>query len=711
MTMVSVWYSIGRCTVTRPLQPDGVIKFSSRSFDVWGVIAGISTRTRLLVCAGGALLLLAFLAFVLHAATGTGGSRVDDFFGVWVYDGLMLGAAASCLARAVLVGRERLAWGLLGLALAIWTGGEIYYSVALGGSGPVPVPSPADAGYLAFYPVAYLALIVLLRDRIGSFPITRWLDGLVVGTAVAAVATALALSPIVDASTTGSVTAVATNLAYPIADLTLLTLVVTAAAFMGWRPGRSWMTLGTGLVVLAISDGIYLLQSAQGSYVEGGVLDAAWPLGALLLATAPWLAPQTKAVTESSATRIAAVPAIAALAAIGLQLADQYTAIPKAASLLSLLTLLIVVLRMALSFREAQVNLESSVHDAHTDSLTGIRNRRRLMAELATTAERPPEQGMVRLLIVFDLDGFKAYNDAFGHPAGDALLARLAGRLATFAAPQGTAYRLGGDEFCLLTECTAAEVDGIVAGSSAALSEHGDGFLVTASQGSVLLPSEANSREAALQLADRRMYASKSRDRASAGSQSRDVLVTALRERQPALHAHGADVAQLSKRVAEELKLDPEQRDEVFRAAELHDTGKMAIPDAILNKPGPLEQQEWEFMRKHTLIGERIIASAPALVPVARLVRSSHERWDGDGYPDGLRGEQIPLGARIVAVCDSYQAMVAERPYSVAMRPGAALEEISRCAGKQFDPEVVSAFLRVLSVEDGAQRVRHQVSP
>ncbi|MDX6626481.1 MAG: hypothetical protein QOE56_1470 [Solirubrobacterales bacterium] len=674
------------------------------------MIAEISPRIRVLVCTVGALLLLAFLAFVFHAATGTGGSAVDDLFGVWVYDGLMLGAAASCLARAVLVERERLAWALLGLALAIWTGGEIYYSAVLTGSETLPIPSPADAGYLTFYPVAYLALIVLLRDRIGSFPVTRWLDGLVVGTAVAALATALALSPIVDTSTTGSATAVATNLAYPIADLTLLTLVVTAAAFTGWRPGWSWMTLGTGLVVLAISDGIYLLQSAQGTYVEGGVLDAAWPLGALLLATAAWLAPQKKAVTESSATRIAAVPATAALAAIGLQLADQYTAIPKAASILSLLTLLIVVLRMAISFREAQVNLESSVRDSLTDSLTGLRNRRRLMAELATAAERPPRQGMVRLLIIFDLDGFKAYNDAFGHPAGDALLTRLAGRLAAFAALHGTAYRLGGDEFCLLAECTAAEVDGIVAGSSAALSERGDGFLVTASQGSVLLPSEASSREAALQLADRRMYANKSRDRASAGSQSRDVLLTALRERQPALHVHGTDVAQLAKRVAGELRLDPEQRDEVCRAAELHDTGKMAIPDAILNKPGPLEEQEWEFMRKHTLIGERIIASAPALVPVARLVRSSHERWDGGGYPDGLRGEQIPLGARIVAVCDAYQAMVAERPYSVAMRPGAAREEISRCAGKQFDPEVVSAFLRVLAVEHGAQRVRDQVS-
>jgi two-component system cell cycle response regulator len=672
------------------------------------VTAEINPRARLLVYCGGALLAFAFLAFVLHAATGFGGSGAENLFGVWVYNALMLGAAASCLARAALVKRERPAWALLGLALAIWTGGEIYYSVAATGSEGLPTPSPADAGYLIFYPVAYLALIVLLRERIGSFPVTRWLDGLVVGSAVAAVAAALALSPIVDASTDGSATAVAANLAYPVADLTLLTIVVTAASFMGWRPGRSWTLLGTGLVVLAVSDGIYLLQSAQETYVEGGILDAAWPLGALALATAAWLAPRSQPVVESSATRIAAIPALAALAAIGLQFAGQYTEIPKVASILSLVTLLIVVLRMALSFREAQVNLESSVRDSLTDPLTGLRNRRRLMAELAAATESQPPPGLVRLLVVFDLDGFKAYNDAFGHPAGDALLARLAGRLGAFAGQRGTAYRLGGDEFCLLTECTAAEVDALVAGGAAALSERGEGFVVSASQGSVLIPSEASSREAALQLADRRMYANKSRDRASAGSQSRDVLITALRERQPELHEHVIDVAELALRLAIELELDPEQRDEVSRAAELHDTGKMAIPDAILNKPGPLEDQEWDFMHKHTLIGERIIASAPALVPVARLVRSSHERWDGGGYPDGLEGEQIPLGSRIVSVCDAYQAMVDERPYSVAMRPGAALDEISRNAGKQFDPQVVAAFTRVLAGEPVAAAEPHR---
>ena len=127
-------------------------------------------------------------------------------------------------------------------------------------------------------------------------------------------------------------------------------------------------------------------------------------------------------------------------------------------------------------------------------------------------------------------------------------------------------------------------------------------------------------------------------------------------------------------------------------AAELHDVGKVAIPDAILNKPAPLDPLEWEFIRRHTLIGERIIAAAPALGPVAALVRSSHERCDGTGYPDKLTQQQIPVGSRIVAVADAFDAMTAERPYNAAITPQHALTELRRCAGTQFDPVVVDAF-------------------
>jgi two-component system cell cycle response regulator len=659
---------------------------------------------RAVVLLGGLIGLCLLTAFTAHAVIDLGGPDTDALFNTWIYNALMLTGAAACLLRAVLLRRERLAWALLGAGLLLYTGGEIYYSAVLAGQASVPIPSLADGGYLAFYPLAYAALIVLLRERIGSFPVARWLDGAIVGSAVAALAAALVLGPIVDASSEGSTLSVTTTLAYPIFDLTLLTFVFTAAAFTGWRPGRSWAILAAGLLLLAVSDVVYLLQAAQGTYVEGTILDVGWPLGVLLLATAAWVEPGERAPSRPRMARLVAVPAIAALIAIGIQAAERFTAIPTAASAISLLTLVAVVVRLVLSLRESQGDLRVSERDSHTDALTGLPNRRALMKDLESAIRQPSPRGSLRLLAMFDLDGFKLYNDTFGHPAGDALLTRLGARLKSFSSPQGRAYRLGGDEFCLLAECTAAEVEGIIAGALGTLSERGEGFAITASQGTVLLPSEAGSIEVALQTADRRMYANKVSERTSAGSQSRDVLLAALRERQPALAEQAVDVAELALSVAEELGMEAEQRDETFRAAQLHETGKMAIPDAILNKPGPLDESEWKFVRQHTLIGERIIASAAALVPVARLVRSSGERWDGSGYPDGLRAEEIPLGARVVAVCEAYAAMVSERPYSVAMRPSRAREELERGAGSQFDPDVVAAFQQIAAADAPAEQ-------
>ncbi len=157
------------------------------------------------------------------------------------------------------------------------------------------------------------------------------------------------------------------------------------------------------------------------------------------------------------------------------------------------------------------------------------------------------------------------------------------------------------------------------------------------------------------------------------------------------------------------LGLGPDDADEVAHAAQLHDIGKVGVPDTILTKPGPLEEDELDFIHRHTLIGERIVRRAPALEGVARLVRSSHERWDGDGYPDGLAGPSIPLGARIVAVCDAFQAMVSDRPYRDVVPADAALREIERCAGAQFDPAVVERSPDAVRRSGrGARRAHHR---
>jgi putative nucleotidyltransferase with HDIG domain len=244
--------------------------------------------------------------------------------------------------------------------------------------------------------------------------------------------------------------------------------------------------------------------------------------------------------------------------------------------------------------RLAQENdglLAASREEALTDALTGLGNRRALILDLTAHLADAGREGQL-VLALFDVDGFKQYNDTFGYPAGDALLTRLG-------------------------------------------------------------------------------------------------------ERSPELEEHLSGVARLAARAAQQLGLPEPEVKRIRLAAELHDVGKTAIPMTILNKPGPLNDDEWTFMRRHTIIGERIIRAAPSPANVADLVRASHERYDSAGYPDSLRGDQIPIGASIVAVCDAYDAMVSDRPYRAATPVADALAELRRCSGGQFRPDVVDAFCAI----------------
>jgi HD-GYP domain-containing protein (c-di-GMP phosphodiesterase class II) len=214
----------------------------------------------------------------------------------------------------------------------------------------------------------------------------------------------------------------------------------------------------------------------------------------------------------------------------------------------------------------------------------------------------------------------------------------------------------------------------------------------------VTIPSEASDETAALQIADTRMYASKRHRRATTViAQTRDVLLSATAEHSASLPAHMIEVGELARDVARRLGLDAETIEMTLRTGELHDVGKIAVPESILNKPAPLTDAEWTFVRNHTLIGQRVLNAAPALRPVAALVRSTHERYDGAGYPDGLAGEQIPLPARIVFACDSFHAMIADRPYAPAITLAGARAELHRGAGSQFDPRVIDALIAELT--------------
>jgi diguanylate cyclase (GGDEF)-like protein len=365
-------------------------------------------------------------------------------------------------------------------------------------------------------------------------------------------------------------------------------------------------------------------------------------------------------------------------------------------------TIFLLLLAFALFYRRARRLtaenarlLVTSMDEAITDPLTGLGNRRAFKRDLEEVL--PGVDVRDELMVgMFDLDGFKQYNDTFGHGAGDALLARLAGRLKNTASGAATTYRMGGDEFCLLAQATAVEGERLVRAAVAALSDEGEGWQIGCSWGLAWMPSEATGASDALRLADERMYAQKA-GRATAGVQATAALVQVLIERDTDLSTHISRVAELSIATARELGLAEHEITRIGLAAQLHDIGKTAIPESILNKPGPLDDEEWGFVRSHTLVGERIIAAAPSLAHTATLVRSSHERIDGNGYPDRLAGDDIPLGSRIIAVCDAYDAMIAPRPYRNPRSVSDALSELQDWAGSQFDPDIVEAFITVAS--------------
>ena len=346
---------------------------------------------------------------------------------------------------------------------------------------------------------------------------------------------------------------------------------------------------------------------------------------------------------------------------------------------------------------DKQALLEQSQSDATTDALTGMANRRKLFDDtdrlLASLGE-----GSTVSLGIFDLNGFKNYNDSFGHPAGDALLAHLGHRLSEAMTGRATAYRMGGDEFCVVT--AAPDAVSVLATAASALTERGERFSITCSYGVAIIPVEAARLEQALQIADRRLYGSKELTRSTQSVQIKDALIQVLTEQGGDLVPHLSRVAQLAGETGARLSLPIDEIARIRLAGELHDIGKAAVPGGILSKPGPLDTTELAYLQQHSLIGERILSAAPALANIAPLVRATHERPDGTGYPDGLLLDQIPIGARVIAVVDAFDAMTTERPYQRLRTVGQALVELRRGAGTQFDPAVVEAFLAVVDARD-----------
>jgi diguanylate cyclase (GGDEF)-like protein len=360
------------------------------------------------------------------------------------------------------------------------------------------------------------------------------------------------------------------------------------------------------------------------------------------------------------------------------------------------------------------------------DALTGLPDLRRFHQRLVTEVDRSRRHGHPLSVGTIDIDGFRGLNVSHGLAVGDAILRAASRVIAELTRANDFVARSQGDEFMLLmtdTDSAGAKqcIDRILLELEATAA--GPISCVSASAG-ISTWQRPQTPEQLLEVARRGVE----RARADGGGRAavissgvddvspqddtrRDAIVglaTTLLERDRYTGDHSEAVVKLTVRVAEALALNPDEVARVETAALLHDVGKVGIPDSILHKDGPLDDNEWVLMKEHPVIGERILRAIPGLGGVARIVRHEHERWDGDGYPDGISGDQIPIGSRIILACDAYHAMTSDRPYRKAMSHGEALKDLRKNAGTQFDPQVVEALLgclygdRTLAAPDAA---------
>ena len=639
----------------------------------------MAAETPRVASAHRAFVIVAGLGVAVHtvfAVADRSPSVVDD----WLYCGLFFLAAASCAYRGYR-GDARLAWNVAAVGVVLWGVAEIVFRLSVDDPHSMYPPATRALLFLAFT-LAYVTLGLLARERVRSFDTVLALDGVLTALAAASVA-AILLFP------GGRVVTPGPPRLFLIGALLALMFVVTVLGMTGWRPGPAWALIVTAIAVNVLGDVILVHLADDGQFHRGSVADSLFVSSALLLGLAAFYPSRHAAPPRDSVRRLPA-PLLSAVVALGVLVAAVAQGVGGLAAGLAACALALMIARMSIALEL----LERSRRQALSDDLTALGNRRRLVRDLERRLT-PSSDGRPFVLALFDLDGFKRYNDTYGHPSGDALLVRLAHRLADAVHP-GVAYRMGGDEFCAILEVDEPAERAALDRASSALSEVGDAFAISSSSGIAICPREATTVADALRVADGRMYVAKM-SRALDRAQTRDAVLTMLHERDPALYEHVRAVGATALRIARHLGLDEVAARQIEHAGELHDIGKIAVPDAILHKPSGLDAEEWRFMRTQPIVGERILHAAPALAPLAPLVRSSHERWDGRGYPDGSRRDETPLGARVIAVSDAYHALRSERAYRHACSRDEALNELRRCAGTQFDPAVVRALCEELA--------------
>jgi diguanylate cyclase (GGDEF)-like protein len=474
------------------------------------LLRGLTIRWRLAVLALHAVTLAGLLAYGLSPLLRSG-HQDSVLLDGWLVDSVATGAAVLCLARGLLIQRERAAWLSVGIGLTVWTSGNVVWWLWVRTNAPDAFPSVSDALFLAMYPFLYVALVLLMRRRVARFHASVWLDGVVGGLGAAAICAALAFQTILTA-TGGNTAAVVTNLAYPLADLLLLAMIVGIFALLGWRPERAWWLLAAGMVVFAAVDIVYLFQAARGTYLPGTWLDPLWPTAAVLLGLAAWQTPARTSRHRFEGWAVLMLPSLFAVGALAVLILDHFHSVSTLAVLLATATVLAAVIRAALTFREVR-SLAESRRQAHTDELTGLGNRRLVYTQLEAAIRTRRSNDSLALLIL-DLDRFKEVNDALGHHLGDKLLCLIGPRLSDQLRADDVLARLGGDEFAVLLrgadsrQATAAAAR-LLDALQAPFGLEGIALHVDASVGIAVCPDHASDAIGLLQRADVAMYQAK----------------------------------------------------------------------------------------------------------------------------------------------------------------------------------------------------------
>jgi diguanylate cyclase (GGDEF)-like protein len=648
----------------------------------------------------------------------------------------------------------RSAWKLLTVGAAICCAANIAQLYYEGVAGGLPAVSLVDVFALCMYAPIVAALI--------RFPVARGsgvhrlqlaLDAAVLAIGGFVVMWYVDLGPAVMHPSRQSLLQGVVSALYTLGDLTVLA-VAAGVLIRGTTPAstRALRLFASACVVFVgahVAYGYVTIQLHM-THTGGDWLDPIWWAGLVLwaLATGAQHQPEPGELERLRGSRrlrrhLSWAPHLAVGFSLGLlvycERGDRF--FPAFSVLLVTVVLIVLVTIRQLAAQREMLAVQSELKAAHdelatlatTDALTGLPNHRALVSAIDHELERVHRNGHNFALAFLDVDHFKTLNDTLGHPAGDQALRELGQVLRATLRSVDIVGRWGGEEFIvLLPEIDSDQALTAAERLRATVAQHrfsavGEAHL-TCSIGVASRPQDGIDRDSLLTAADQAMYVGKQlgRNQAIAASDHAAAALVAdkasfTREEQSLVGAvealaavvnardsytgeHSEHVSSLAQRVALELGCDANEIQTIGLAARLHDIGKVAVSDAILNKPGQLTDEEWRVIRLHPQVGADIAGRIQRLRPISPLIRSHHERYDGTGYPDHLTSDTIPLGARIICAVDAYSAMVTDRPYAAPRTPQQAIDELRRLAGAQFDPRVVQALVNMLDANDPPAR-------